>query len=167
VSLEQIGCYEDLAETSDTMEGNSLQKAQYVFDNYKLSCFADDSGLEVDALHGAPGVYSARYAGPQRDDEDNIQLLLKNLSGITNRNARFRTVITLIQDDGSVKTFEGVVAGNIIHEKKGIDGFGYDPIFQPDGYSQTFAEMTLEAKNKMSHRSRAMQKLVAYLRESV
>lgn len=165
VGLEQIGCTEELPEERDTMEGNSLQKAEYVFNHYKVTCFADDSGLEVDALNGAPGVYSARYAGPQKNSQDNIRLLLKNLAGISNRKARFRTVITLITP-ALAKQFEGIVEGHIIDELKGTSGFGYDPIFVPTGFDKTLAEMSLEEKNKISHRAIALDKLVEYLKES-
>jgi XTP/dITP diphosphohydrolase len=163
-SLDELGCTEDLAETSATLEGNSLQKANYIFDAYKLACIADDTGLEVEALHGDPGVYSARYAGPQRNSDDNIALLLKNLEGKSNRKARFRTIITLILDDGAIHSFEGVVDGEIIPVKKGDKGFGYDPVFKPEGFDRTLAEMTLEEKNSLSHRARAVQKLVAFLK---
>ena len=164
ISLDELGCTEDLAETSATLEGNSLQKANYIFDTYKLACIADDTGLEVEALHGDPGVYSARYAGPQRNSDDNIALLLKNLEGKSNRKARFRTIITLILDDGAVHSFEGVVDGEITPVKKGDKGFGYDPVFKPEGFDRTLAEMTLEEKNSLSHRARAVQKLVAFLK---
>jgi XTP/dITP diphosphohydrolase len=161
-SLASIGCHEELPETQDTIEANSLEKAKYVFDHYGVSCFADDSGLEVEALGGEPGVDSAHFAGPQRNAEDNIRLLLSRLDGKTNRKAQFKTVITLISPDG-VQAFQGIVTGVILTEKRGDMGFGYDPVFLPDGYSQTFAEMTLEEKNKISHRARALKKLVEYL----
>jgi len=164
-SLHDIGCFEELAEDQDTLEGNSLQKAQYIFDHYHVGCFADDTGLEVEALNGAPGVYSARYAGPQRNSADNIDLLLKNLSGQSNRKARFRTVITLVQPKGT-KQFEGIVNGTILHHLKGSGGFGYDPVFLPDGFEKTLAQMTMEEKNKISHRARAVEKLVTFLRSS-
>ena len=164
ISLDELGCTEDLAETSATLEGNSLEKANYIFDSYKLACIADDTGLEVEALHGDPGVYSARYAGPQRNSDDNIALLLKNLEGKSNRKARFRTIITLILDDGAIHSFEGIVDGEIIPVKKGDKGFGYDPVFKPEGFDRTLAEMTLEEKNSLSHRARAVQKLVAFLK---
>jgi XTP/dITP diphosphohydrolase len=164
-TLEQIGCFEELPETTDTLEGNSLQKAQYLFDHYKLACVSDDSGLEVESLNGEPGVYSARYAGPQRDSDDNIDLLLRKLESQTNRKARFRTVITLIDEFGNPRLFEGIVNGRIINARKGVDGFGYDPVFIPDGYDQTFAEMALELKNTISHRARAIQKLISFLQE--
>jgi XTP/dITP diphosphohydrolase len=145
LSLKEIGCLEELAEDQDTLEGNSLQKAEYVFTKYRVPCFADDSGLEVEALNGAPGVYSARYAGPQRNHDDNMNLLIKNLEGKSNRNARFRAVITLINTQGSYQ-FEGVLNGTIKSVRKGNGGFGYDPIFQPDGFSKTLAEMSMEEK---------------------
>ena len=162
LSLEEIGCQEELLEEHDTLEGNSLQKAEYIFRKYKVSCFADDTGLEVEELSGAPGVYSARYAGPQRKAEDNMDLLLKNLRGKKNRRAQFRTVITLIQQNGPHQ-FEGIVEGTILEERKGSGGFGYDPIFLPDGFSKTLAEMSMEEKNQISHRARATQKLIEFL----
>ncbi len=163
LTLQDIGCHEELAEDQDTLEGNSRQKAAYVWEQYQVSCFADDTGLEVDALNGAPGVYSARYAGPQRSDTDNIQHLLQNLAPHQNRKARFRTCITLILD-GQEHQFEGIVAGTISEEWKGDKGFGYDPVFTPDGYDRTFAEMTSAEKNAISHRGRAVQQLVAFLK---
>lgn len=162
LSLEEIGCNEELPEERDTLEGNSLQKAEYVFQKYKVACFADDTGLEVEELNGAPGVYSARYAGEQRNSERNMNLLLKNLEGKGNRKARFRTVITLIQSK-EVHQFEGIVKGTILKERKGKGGFGYDPIFMPVGYSKTLAEMSMEEKNQISHRARATEKLVEFL----
>ena len=172
LSLADIGCHEDIPETADTLEGNALQKAQYVYDHYHLSCFADDTGLEVDALGGEPGIYSARYAGDGHDSEANMQKLLQKLGENNNRKARFRTVIALIEkgEDDKVtepaeKTsfFEGIVEGQIIREKRGQEGFGYDPIFQPDGYDETFAQLGLEIKNRISHRARAVEKLAKYL----
>ncbi|HCZ37046.1 MAG TPA: non-canonical purine NTP pyrophosphatase [Cytophagales bacterium] len=162
-SLNDIGCEEELAEDQDTIEGNSLQKAQYVFDHYQVACFADDTGLEVEALNGEPGVYSARYAGEQRNAEDNMQLLLKNLKDKSNLNARFRTVITLIMQSGTHQ-FEGILNGTITFDKRGTQGFGYDPVFVPKGYQQTLAELDLTEKNKISHRARAIQKLVLFLK---
>ncbi len=164
VSLKEIGCHEELAETTGTIAGNSRQKAEYIFKNYRVSCFADDSGLEVESLNGAPGVDSAIYAGPQRSHEDNIQLLLKNMVGITNRSARFVTVITLFLD-GKFFQFDGEVKGRILLEKKGAGGFGYDPIFLPDGFSKTLAEMSMEEKNKISHRATAIEKLVKFIND--
>lgn len=163
VGLSDIGCNEELAEDQDTLEGNSLQKAQYVFDHYHVNCFADDTGLEVESLNGEPGVYSARYAGPQRNNNDNINLLLTKLKQEKNRSAQFRTIITLIIE-GNVHTFEGIVKGEITLSASGQKGFGYDPVFKPDGYETTFAEMTMEEKNKISHRGRATQKLVHFLK---
>jgi XTP/dITP diphosphohydrolase len=160
--LADIGCLEELPETQATLEGNALQKAAFVFKKYKVACFADDTGLEVEALNHAPGVYSARYAGEQRNSEDNINLLLKNLHGATNRKAQFRTVIALVESD-KPEFFEGIVQGEITLEKRGNLGFGYDPVFKPAGYDKTFGEMTLEEKNKISHRAIAIKKLVDYL----
>ncbi len=162
VSLDQIGCNDDIPETSDTIEGNASQKANYIYLKYGLNCFADDTGLEVEALDMAPGIYSARYAGPQRNSEDNIDKLLSELDKIKNRKARFRTVISLIID-GKETLFEGIVNGNIIEERKGKKGFGYDPVFQPEGYNLSFAEMDLKEKNKISHRGRAIAKLTNFL----
>ncbi len=162
LSLQDIGCHEELAEDQDTLEGNSLQKAEYVFKKYAVPCFADDSGLEVEALNGAPGVYSARYAGLQRNHDDNMTLLIKNLEGKSNRDAKFRAVITLINVQGQYQ-FEGILKGVIRSDRKGSGGFGYDPIFQPEGFTKTLAEMSMEEKNKISHRARAVQKLVDFL----
>ena len=163
LSLKDINCNEELPETGDTLEANSLQKAQYLYDHYQVNCFADDSGLEVNALGGEPGVYSARYAGEQRSHPDNINLLLKNLLGKSDRSAQFRTVITLIQN-GEISQFEGAIKGQIIEDLRGTDGFGYDPIFMPEGFERTFAEMSLEEKGKISHRAKAFEKLVDYLK---
>ncbi len=165
VSLSDIQCHEALPETSETLEGNALQKAEYVYTNYQSPCFADDTGLEVEALNGAPGVYSARYAGEHRSDEDNMALLLQNLKPFENRKARFRTIISLIGLTPQPVFFEGIVHGKIIHEKRGNAGFGYDPIFVPEGHSSTFAEMSLEEKNNLSHRALAVNKLVHYLKK--
>ncbi|MCG8576320.1 MAG: non-canonical purine NTP diphosphatase [Flavobacteriales bacterium] len=162
-TLKDIGCEEDIPETADTVEGNALQKANYVMDHYQTNCFADDTALEVDALNGEPGVYSARYAGPQRSAEDNMQLLLSKLEGKENRSARFRTVIALILE-GKEYTFEGIVEGKISLEKSGSEGFGYDPIFIPNDYSVSFSEMSMEEKNSISHRGRAVRKLVEFLK---
>jgi XTP/dITP diphosphohydrolase len=173
LSLADIGCHEDIPETADTIEGNALQKAQYVFDHYHLSCFADDTGLEVDALGGAPGIYSARYAGEGHDSEANMRKLLHELGENNNRKARFRTVIALIQkeedNDSSpaeqkINCFEGIIEGQIIHEKRGDEGFGYDPIFQPDGYEETFAQLGPQIKNRISHRALAVEKLAKFLK---
>lgn len=162
LSLEDINCHEELPETQPTIEGNSLQKAQYVFDKYGINCFADDTGLLVEALDGAPGVYSARYAGEPSNGENNMKLLLQNLEGIENRKAHFKTVITYISAKETVQ-FEGIVNGNIATAKKGEKGFGYDPIFVPEGFTQSFAELSSEEKNKISHRGIATRKLVEYL----
>jgi len=161
--LAEIGCTEELPEDQATLEGNSFQKAEYVYKNFGVSCFADDTGLEVAALHGAPGVYSARYAGNQRKAEDNMKLLLKNLEGAQNRKAQFRTVITLMTA-AFTRQFEGIVTGQIINEYRGSGGFGYDPIFLPDGFNKTLAEMSMEEKNAISHRARAVNKLVDFLK---
>lgn len=169
MSLADINCHEDIPETSDTLEGNALQKAHYVYDKYGMSCFADDTGLEVDALGGEPGVYSARYAGGEgHDSEANMAKLMDKLGDNDNRKARFRTVIALITGNGEddVKLFEGVAEGDIIREKMGGEGFGYDPIFRPEGYDKTFAELGHEIKNKISHRAKAVQKLVEYLKQA-
>jgi len=163
VSLQEIGCTEELPEEQTTLEGNSLQKAEYVWQHYGVSCFTDDTGLEVFALNGEPGVYSARYAGPQRSSTDNMALLLQNMADKTDRRAQFRTSITLILA-GDIHQFEGVVTGQIAKNLAGGVGFGYDPLFIPDGFSQTFAQMSPAEKNKISHRGRAMQQLVAFLK---
>ena len=166
LSLQDIGCDVDIPETGTTLEENALQKAQYIYDHYHLDVFADDTGLEVDALDGAPGVYSARYAGGEgHDSEANMTKLLKELNGIDNRKARFRTVIALIQQ-GEVHEFEGIFNGEIICERRGGEGFGYDPIFRPDGYELTFAELGTDIKNQISHRSRATKKLCAFLQNA-
>ena len=164
VSLKDIGCYEDIPEKGQTLKDNALIKAQYVYDKYHVNCFADDTGLECDALGGAPGVYSARYAGGEgHDSQANMTKLLNELENNNNRKARFRTVIALIIN-GKVTTFDGIVNGEIIRERRGGEGFGYDPIFQPDGYNQTFAALGTDIKNQISHRARATQKLAEYLR---
>ncbi|TAE33568.1 MAG: RdgB/HAM1 family non-canonical purine NTP pyrophosphatase [Cytophagales bacterium] len=161
LSLAEIGCTDELPETTGTIPGNSRQKARYVFDHFQIDCFADDSGLEVDALNGEPGVDTAFYSG-SRDHAKNIAFLLQKLAGITNRTARFRSVITLVQN-GQEYQFEGVVEGRIATESHGTGGFGYDPIFIPEGYEQTFGELSMEVKNGMSHRGRAVRGLVDYL----
>lgn len=163
LSLTDIGCHEDIPETADTLEGNAILKAQYVWEHYDRACFADDTGLEVAALDGAPGVYSARYAGRERSSEANMQKLLHELSDKEDRSARFRTAIALINEKGT-QVFEGIVNGEILHEKKGEKGFGYDPLFQPEGESLSFAEMPGKAKNAISHRGRAVHKLVEFLK---
>ena len=163
LSLNDIDCHADIPETADTLQGNAALKAQYIYDNYGLDCFADDTGLEVEALNGAPGIYSARYAGGEgHDSEANMKKLLSEMQDKDNRKARFRTVICLIED-GKEHFFEGIVNGSIIRERKGGAGFGYDPVFMPDGYSETFAEMGNDEKNKISHRARTVQKLCEYL----
>lgn len=185
VSLADIGCHEDIPETGTTLEENALMKAEYIYDKYHLSCFADDTGLEVEALNGAPGVYSARYASLEsvatesqqtlsHDSEANMARLLRELENNNNRKARFRTVIALIQKKDvcpcgctsikQIHKFEGIVNGEIIREKRGGEGFGYDPIFQPEGYTETFAELGADIKNKISHRARAVAKLAEFLR---
>ncbi len=161
-TLQQIGCIEDIPETACTLEGNALLKAKYIYDTYGKNCFADDTGLEIEALDGRPGVYSARYATDGHDFEANIDKVLKELQWIDNRKARFRTVIALIRDC-TVYYFEGIVEGIITNERKGTNGFGYDPIFLPDGYTTTFAEMDLSEKNQISHRAKAVNKLVGFL----
>ncbi len=165
LSLNDIGCDEDIPEEQETLEGNASQKAFYVYDKYGYNCFADDTGLEIDALNGEPGVYSARYAGEEKSSEANIQKVLTKLAKINNRNARFRTVISLVIN-GKEVLFEGIVNGEILTEKRGDEGFGYDPVFKPEGKNQSFAEMELSEKNKISHRGRAVQKLVEYLKET-
>jgi XTP/dITP diphosphohydrolase len=163
VGLADVGITEDIPETGETLAENSSLKARYVFERKGIAVFADDTGLEVSALNGAPGVYSARYAGPQRDAIGNMDLLLKNLAIASDRSACFKTVITYIDTDGSVRAFEGRVDGEIIHEKRGTAGFGYDPIFVPEGEQRTFAEMSGEEKNRISHRARAFEKLLEFL----
>lgn len=163
LSLDDINCHEDIPETADTLEGNAQIKAQFVYDHYHLDCFADDTGLEVEALNGAPGVFSARYAGGEgHDSEANMKKLLSEMQDKTNRKARFRTVIAFIEQ-GEIRLFEGIVNGCITEEKHGDSGFGYDPIFRPDGFSETFAEMGNESKNQISHRANAVKKLCEYL----
>ena len=160
LSLREIGCDADIPETSDTFAGNALQKATYVKEHYGYDCFADDSGLEVDALGGTPGVYSARYSG--KGSEANMDKLLHNLTGKSERGAQFRTVIALLIGEHT-QLFEGIVRGTIIEERRGSEGFGYDPIFIPDGYTNTFAELGSEIKNRISHRAKAVEQLAAYL----
>jgi len=166
LGLKDIGCEKELPENQDTIQGNSEEKAAFVFEHYGVPCFADDTGLEVAALGGAPGVYSAMYAGPQRSDEDNIALLLKGLFNKKDRRARFRTVITLIAD-GVKEQFEGVVTGEILTEQRGQRGFGYDPVFLPSGHELAFSEMSMAEKNKISHRGLATRKLTEYLLEKL
>ena len=162
LSLKDINCHTDIPETADTLEGNALLKAQFIQENYQMDCFADDTGLEVEALNGEPGVYSARYAGDGHNAEANMLKLLHAMEGIENRKAQFRTVFALIID-GKEHLFEGVIKGEIIKTRRGNSGFGYDPIFVPEGYSQTFAEMGNELKNKISHRAIATNKLCKFL----
>ena len=162
VSLAEINCFDDIPETADTLEGNALQKAHYILEKFGLNCFADDTGLEVEALNNAPGVYSARYAGPGHDSEANMKKLLHEMEGKENRNARFRTVIALVWN-GKTYTFDGIVNGTITTTKRGENGFGYDPIFIPEGYEQTFAELGNDIKNQISHRAKAVEKLDEFL----
>ena len=162
LSLKDIECEADIPETADTLEGNATQKAEYIYKNFGLDCFADDTGLEVEALNGAPGIYSARYAGNGHDSEANMKKLLENLQGKENRKAQFRTAICLIMN-GEKYLFEGIVKGEIIQEKRGGAGFGYDPIFVPEGYNLTFAELGNDIKNTISHRAKAVEKLCDFL----
>lgn len=162
LSLEDIGCTEEIPEEQATLEGNARQKAFYVFRNFGYNCFSDDTGLEIEALGGEPGVYSARYAGEEKNSEANMGKVLEKLAKIKNRKARFRTVVSLVID-GEEQQFEGIVEGEILAHKKGGSGFGYDPIFKPNGFEQSFAEMSLADKNKISHRGRAVAKLANYL----
>lgn len=164
VSLAEIGCHDDIPETADTFQGNALQKAAYVYEHFGLPCFADDSGLEVDCLEGIPGVLSARYAGEHGNSEANIAKLLDAMKGSENRKADFKTVVALILPDGKTEFFEGRVDGVITMEKRGEGGFGYDPIFIPDGYDKTFAELGEDIKNKISHRAKAIAALCEYLK---
>jgi XTP/dITP diphosphohydrolase len=167
VSLKEINCFEELPETRPTLEGNSLQKAEFVFQKYNVPCFADDTGLEVEVLNGEPGVFSARYAGEHKNSADNIDLLLKKLDAQVNRKARFRTVITLLGLEARPVYFEGVVNGTITNKRKGEFGFGYDPVFIPEGYEKTYAEMNLQEKSLLSHRAIAVKKLGDYLKNRV
>jgi XTP/dITP diphosphohydrolase len=163
LSLKEINCFDDIAETEDTLEGNAALKARFVWEKFGKNCFADDTGLEVDALNGRPGVYSARYAGEVQDSEANLSKVLEELEGLDNRKARFRTVICLILNSKEFY-FEGIVNGSLLSKRQGNVGFGYDPIFVPDGYDQTFAEMELELKNQISHRGLATEKLLLFLK---
>ncbi|QIA06394.1 non-canonical purine NTP diphosphatase [Draconibacterium halophilum] len=164
LSLKDIECFDEIPEEQPTLEGNASEKAYYVYDKYGMNCFADDTGLEIEALNAEPGVFSARYAGEDKNSEANMNKVLQKLAKINERKARFRTVISLVID-GEEKQFEGIVNGEILKEKCGDSGFGYDPIFKPEGFDQSFAEMGLEDKNKISHRGRAVQKLVDYLKK--
>lgn len=163
LNLSDIGCTVDIPETGDTFEENAFLKSSYVVENYQLDCFADDSGLEIEALNNEPGIYSARYSG-QKDDQVNLKLVLQKMEGLSNRKARFKTVISLIQEKKNY-FFEGVINGYIRENPIGDQGFGYDPIFVPEGYEQSFAQMSMEQKNQISHRAIAMRKLIAFLKE--
>jgi len=163
VSLKELGCFDDIPETEKTLDGNALLKARYIFDKYGVDCFADDTGLEVKALNGEPGVFSARYAGEANNAHENMKKLLKNMTGVESREACFRTVIALIES-GEVRFFEGKIEGKIAEDPKGTAGFGYDPVFVPDGCQLSFAELGLEEKNKISHRALAVEKLTKYLK---
>jgi XTP/dITP diphosphohydrolase len=165
LSLNDIGCSDDIPETGETLEANAAQKSFYIWNKYGVNCFADDTGLEIEALNNEPGVYSARYAGDEKSAEANVEKVLMKLKGINNRKARFRCVISLIID-GKEYQFEGIVNGRIIEEKRGTTGFGYDPIFVPDGFQHSFAEMAPEEKNSISHRGNAVEKLVKFLKEN-
>jgi len=165
LSLNDIGCTDDIPETGDTLEANAAQKSFYIWDRYHINCFADDTGLEIDALNGEPGVYSARYAGEAKDSRENVKKVLRLMNGETTRTARFRTVISLIID-GEETQFDGVVEGEILAETRGEAGFGYDPIFLPEGKEKAFAEMEADEKNEISHRGRAVAKLVDYLKKN-
>ena len=164
-NLKDIGCFEEIPETADTLPGNALQKARYVQEHFHVNCFADDTGLEVEALDGRPGVYSARYAGEHCSYQDNVDKLLREMKGKTNRKACFKTVIALILD-GKEYLFEGRVDGRIIEDQRGMSGFGYDPVFLPDGFDRTFAEMSDEEKNSISHRGRAIRQMMDFLKKS-
>lgn len=166
MGLADMGIHEDIAETGGTLEENSAIKASYVYQKHQIPVFADDSGLLVTALNGEPGVFSARYAGAERSDEKNMDLLLSNLNDMEDRSAEFQTVITYINAQGAEIQFKGVVKGQITTQKRGSNGFGYDPIFQPSGYEETFAELSAEVKSQISHRAKAVQKLINYLKET-
>lgn len=163
ITLKELGCNDDIPETGATLEENALQKARYIYEKFGCDCFADDTGLEVEALGGAPGVHTARYAGEDKDNNANMAKLIKELDGKTNRKAQFRTIIALIIE-GKETLMEGKVEGNIRKEKSGNEGFGYDPIFEPAGYDKTFAELSMEVKNSISHRGRAVEKLIGALK---
>lgn len=160
--LKELDFFEEIPETSDSIQGNAIQKAQFIFDRFKIDCFAEDTGLEVDFLGGKPGIHTARYAGPQRNANENMDLLLKHLDHAPNRDAQFRTVVALFLD-GELTCFEGIARGKISEKKKGAAGFGYDPIFIPNDYQQTFAELSQEIKNEISHRGKAVRKLISFL----
>lgn len=163
ISMREFGVKEEIPETSDTIEGNALQKARYLVEHYQVNCFSEDTGLEIEALNGAPGVHTARYGGAARTAEANMERVLQELGGEMNRMAQFKTVIALILD-GKEYTFEGICKGSILRSQRGAGGFGYDPIFQPWGYDKTFAELPYSEKNKISHRAKAMEKLIAFLK---
>lgn len=165
-TLDEIQCFEEIPETAATLEGNAKLKAEYVYKQFAMNCFADDTGLEIVALNSEPGIYSARYAGQQRDSNDNMDLVLKKLEGLDFRSAQFRTIIALYWKD-DLHLFEGIVKGEIIKEKRGSKGFGYDPIFVPENEERTFAEMSLEEKNKFSHRARAFSKMIDFLQNDL
>lgn len=165
LSLKDIGCYDELPETSNSIRGNAIQKASYVFEKYGMNCFADDTGLEIDALQGRPGVYSSRFAGVRATDEENVTKVLREMNGMESRKARFKTIIALITVMEQ-KYYEGIIEGLIATEPRGHEGFGYDPVFCPEGNEKTFAEMSGEEKNKVSHRARATQQLIDYLNRS-
>lgn len=165
LSLKDIGCYEDIPETADTIEGNAILKAKYVYEKYGYNCFADDTGLEIKSLNGEPGVFSARYAGEEKNTDKNMDKVLQKLAHYSDRAAQFKTVVALVIN-GKITTFEGIIEGEITKEKHGKDGFGYDPIFKPNGYEITFAEMPLSEKNNISHRGRAVKKLIDFLLKS-
>lgn len=165
LSLKDIGCFDELPETSATIRGNAIQKASYVFEKYGMNCFADDTGLEIDELKGRPGVYSSRFAGANASDSENVAKVLHEMKGIEKRAARFKTIMALITDKEQ-KYFEGIINGTIANETKGTGGFGYDPIFYPEGSEKTFAEMNVDEKNKISHRSLAIRQLIAYLNQA-
>ncbi|SNS94459.1 XTP/dITP diphosphohydrolase [Ekhidna lutea] len=166
IGLDEMGIKEEIAETGDTLEENSRIKARYIFDQYKTPVVSDDSGLLVNALNGEPGVYSARYAGQKKDADDNMDLLLKKLSGESDRSAAFQTIVTYIDDTGNEHQFKGEIKGSILTQKRGANGFGYDPIFQPDGFEESFAELSSEVKNRISHRAKAVQKLLEHLHQA-
>ncbi len=162
LNLKDLDFHDEIPETHETIEENAREKALYIYNRFHLNCFADDTGLEVDALNGRPGVYSARYAGESCSFEDNMKKILHEMTGISNRKAKFRTVIALVEE-GNIRYFEGIIHGKILESPIGHEGFGYDPVFQPEGYNKTFAEMTLHEKNKISHRAIAINKLIDYL----
>lgn len=166
VTLDEIQCNEEIPETENTLEGNAKLKAQYIVDQFNMNCFADDTGLEIEALNGEPGVYSARYAGESRDSNANMDLVLSKLEGKENRNAQFRTAIALFWE-GKMYLFEGIVKGRIIENKRGNDGFGYDPIFEPENCGRTFAEMNLAEKSQVSHRARAVNQMIEFLKKTI